>query len=141
MYYEIIKALQPHIPTLIEKFFDELLFAYNLHGKQMEEVGGNDDAKIRYIFRFSDKEDVREALSYMSMEKLYAIVKTSDKLNFAFDINGNILTSERIDNILTDNFGYYMFETLEKPWINEKTQRLYTAVWNIINGVNNWYND
>lgn len=140
MYNEIIKALQPYIPTLIEKFYYELLFAYNLHCKRMEEVGV-DDAKIKYIFLFSDKEDVREALSYMTMEKFYAMVKTSDKFNFAFDGEGNILTSERIDNILTDNFDYYLYETLENPWTNKKTQRLYTAVWNIINGVKNWYNE
>ena len=108
MYNEIIKDLNPHIPTLIEKYFDELLFAYNLHCKRMEEVGVCDDAEIRYIFRFSNEEDVKEALSYMTMEKLYAMVKASDKFNFAFDKNGNILTSERINNILTDNFDYYL---------------------------------
>lgn len=130
MYYEIIEKVKPFLETLIDNFGPELVYAYNLHSKRIQEEGGVCDTA--YIFRSYEKEDLKQAIDIIGTEDFYKLFKESTEENFCFNMYGEILSIEKVKKLLFDNFMYYMYETLSEPWYSNETKELYKEIWEII---------
>lgn len=137
MYDEIIEKVEPHLKTLIDEYFQQLIYAFNLHCYELEEYGGCDDCS--YIFDSDSKEDVKKALDIMGVKEFYKMIQSTNVVDFYFDKTGKILSTTKVMNILFDNFKYYIYETLAEPWHSTETQELYKEIWNI--AVNNKYGE
>lgn len=129
MYDEIIEKVEPHLKTLIDEYFQQSIYAFNLHCYALEEYGGygNDS----YIFDSNSKEDVKKALDIMGTKEFYKMIQSVNTVDFYFDKEGKILSPKDVRNILFDNFKFYMYETLAEPWHSTETQELYKEIWNI----------
>lgn len=135
MYNKIIEKVEPYLKTLIDEHFHNLIYAYNLHIYECEEYGGEGD----YIFYSLNKGNVKKALDIMGEKNFYQTIRKSERDDFYFNNTGEILSETKIKNILFDNFGYYMYETLAEPWHSTETQELYKEIWNI--AANNKYGE
>lgn len=135
MYEEIIGKVKPHLKTLIDEYFSQLIDAFNLHCDALEEYGSCDNDS--YIFYSDAKEDVKKALDIMGTKEFYKMIQSVKEVDFYFDNTGKILSSKDVRNILFDKFEFYMYETLAEPWHSTETQELYKEIWNIV--VNNKY--
>lgn len=135
MYEEIIGKVKPHLKTLIDEYFSQLIYAFNLHCDALEEYGSCDNDS--YIFDSDSKEDVKKALDFMGTKEFYKMIQSGNVVDFYFDKTGKILSPKDVENILFDKFEFYMYETLEEPWHSTETQELYKEIWNIV--VNNKY--
>ena len=140
MYNEIIEKLKPHIEHFVNNFRCELINAFNLHSKALINAGVEDfgirkddfDKTSKFIFYSDNKEDVKEALDVMQIRIFFNMAHYADTKPFYFTEYGNILSDEDIKLILEENFAYFMYETLEKPWQNKATQTLYKEIWEIV---------
>lgn len=130
MYYEIIEKVKPFLETLIDNFGPELVYAYNLHSKRIQEEGGECDTA--YIFHSYEKEDLKQAIDLIGTKDFYKLFKKSTEENFCFNMYGEILSKEEVRKLLFDNFTYYMYETLSEPWYSNETKELYKEIWEII---------
>lgn len=131
MYDEIIEKSGCFAKELIDENFNEMLFAYNLHRKALDENGVvNDDGYPQYIFKSSDKKDIKSAIDIMTIDTFFKMVKEASANAFLFDETGKILDLIKVKNVLFDNYQYYMYETLAEPWLSEETQTLYKKLWN-----------
>lgn len=129
MYNEIIEKSGCFAKELIDDNLNEMVFAYNLHRKTLDENGiVNDDGYPQYIFKSFDKKDVKSAIDIMSIDTFFKMAKEVSTNDF-FDETGKILNIVEVKNVLFDNYQYYMYETLAEPWHSEETQTLYKKLW------------
>ena len=135
MYDEIIGKVKPHLKTLMDEYLRQLIYAFNLHCYALEEYGGCGDDS--YIFDSNAKEDVKKALDIMGTKEFYKMIQSIKEVDFYFDKTGKILSPKDVENILCNNFEFYMYETLAEPWHSTETQELYKEIWNI--AANNKY--
>lgn len=130
MYNEIIEKSGCFAKELIDENLGEMIFAYNLHRKALEENGVvDDDGYPRYIFKSCSKKDVKLAIDIMAIETFFKMAKEVSTNNFLFDETGKILNIVEVKKVLFDNYQYYMYETLAEPWLSEETQTLYKKMW------------
>ena len=130
MYNEIIEKIKPHLKTLVDEHFQQLIYAFNLHCYALEEYGGCGDDS--YIFDSDVKDDVKKALDIMGTKEFYKMIQSVKEVYFYFDKTGKILSPKDVENILFDNFEFYMYETLAEPWHSTETQELYKKIWDIV---------